>query len=82
MYLLKLYDIDFGYVTDVLLFQSEENVKAKAEGVLRPYVDEHMKPYDDPEDYGCNSWEDYIKKEVDSWMSEGIFMIEQIEFSD
>lgn len=81
MYTLKLYE--YGTLDSILYFRSRENAEAKAREIVQKVVDHDMKQWEKPQDYDCNTWEEYIEYVVtEDWSMDEVFSLETIEFED
>lgn len=83
MYLLTLYDWDFdGAIYEVLLYRSKANAEKRAKDYMALFVDEEHRGCDEPEDYDCETWEEFIEEAVKSGYHDDVFLLESIKPED
>lgn len=81
MFNLRLYDWSFdGLLRHNLFFHSQEEAENKAREWTRKFIDELLIEDfgDEPEDYGCSSWDEYIEDSINDGCLEEVFDIEEI----
>lgn len=83
MYLLTLYDWDYNCSPyEVLLYRSKVNAEKRAKEYMTEFVYKTLRGYDEPEDHGYETWEEFIEDAVKSGYQDEVFLLESIKPED